>query len=90
MTIPGRSDTKRVLREHRLEKVRNETEKAEIHFCGSDIWHQKGGICVGDSTLRRTDARLNKDDDFVVCLPGTRIEHFTEMIERIMEMEGHC
>ena len=43
---------------------------------------------MGDPIVRRTDARLNKDEDFVVCLPGARIEHFTEMIDRIMEMEG--
>ena len=33
---------------------------------------------VGDSIVRKTDARLNKGDDVVVCLPGARIEHVTE------------
>ena len=33
---------------------------------------------VGDSIVRKTDARLNKGEDVVVCLPGARIEHVTE------------
>ena len=39
---------------------------------------------VGDSIVRKTDARLNKGEDVVVCLPGARIEHVTERIEKIM------
>ena len=39
---------------------------------------------VGDSIARKTDARLNKGEDVVVCLPGARIEHVTERIEKIM------
>ena len=39
---------------------------------------------VGDSIVRKTDARLNKGEDVVVCLPGARIEHVTEIIEKIM------
>ena len=35
---------------------------------------------VGDSIVRKTDARLNKGEDVVVCLPGARIEHVTERI----------
>ena len=38
----------------------------------------------GDSIVRKTDARINKDEDIAVCLPGTIIEHVTEMIERMM------
>ena len=33
---------------------------------------------VGDSIVRKTDSRLNKGEDVVVCLPGARIEHVTE------------
>ena len=33
---------------------------------------------VGDSIDRKTDTRLNKGEDVVVCLPGARIEHVTE------------
>ena len=33
---------------------------------------------MGDSIVRKTDARINKDEDIVVCLPGARIEHETE------------
>ena len=39
---------------------------------------------MGDSIVRKTDARLNKGEDVVVCLPGSRIEHVTERIEKIM------
>ena len=39
---------------------------------------------VGDSIVRKTDARLNKGDDVVVCLPGARIEHVTERVEKTM------
>ena len=47
-------------------------------------------IYVGDSIVRRTDTRLSKGKDAVVCLPGARIEHVTERVEKIMgwEMEG--
>ena len=34
--------------------------------------------------VRKTDSTLNKDEDIVVCLPGARIEHVTERIQRIM------
>ena len=37
---------------------------------------------VGYAIVRKTGARLNKDEDIVVCLPGTRIEHVTARIER--------
>ena len=42
---------------------------------------------VGDSIVRKTDARLNKGEDVVVCLPGARIEHVTERVERSWEEE---
>ena len=41
-------------------------------------------IYVGDSIVRKTDTRLSKEEDIVVCLPGARIEHVTELIEKIM------
>ena len=36
---------------------------------------------LGDSIVRKTYSRLGKGKDVVVCLPGARIEHVTEMIE---------
>ncbi len=39
---------------------------------------------MGDSILRKTDSRLSKGEDVVVCLPGARIEHVTETVEQIM------
>ena len=41
-------------------------------------------IYVGDSIVRKTDSTLNKDEDIIVCLPGARIEHVTERVQRIM------
>ena len=41
-------------------------------------------IYVGDSIVRKTDTRLSKEEDIVVCLPGARIEHVTERVEKIM------
>ena len=45
---------------------------------------RKSRIFVGDSIVRKTDSRLNKGEDVVVCLPGARIEHVTERVENIM------
>ena len=39
---------------------------------------------VGDSIFRKTDTRLCKGKDVVVCLPGARIEHVTERVDKIM------
>ena len=39
---------------------------------------------MGGSIIRKTDSRLNKGEDVVVCLPGARIEHVTERVEKIM------
>ena len=41
-------------------------------------------IYVGDSIVRKTNTRLSKEEDVVVCLPGERIEHVTERVEKIM------
>ena len=45
---------------------------------------RKSRIFVGYSIVRKTDSRLNKGEDVVVCLPGARIEHVTERVEKIM------
>ena len=39
---------------------------------------------VGYSIVRKMDVRLSKGEDVVVCLPGARIEHVTERVEKIM------
>ena len=41
-------------------------------------------IFVGHSIVRKTDSRLSKSEDVVVCLPGARIEHVTGRVEQIM------
>ena len=39
---------------------------------------------MGYSIVRKTDTRLIKGKDVVVCLPGARIEHVTERVDKIM------
>ena len=41
-------------------------------------------IYVADSIVRKTDTRLSKGKDVVVSLPGARLEHVTERVEKIM------
>ena len=48
---------------------------------------RNSAIYVGDSIVRKTDSRLNKGEDVVVCLPGARIEHVTER-ERVEKIIG--
>ena len=43
-----------------------------------DGFKRNSTIYVGDSIARKTDARLSKGKDVVVCLPGARTEHVTE------------
>ena len=43
---------------------------------------RNSAIYVVDSIVRKTDSRLNKGEDVVVCLPGARIEHVTERESR--------
>ena len=49
-----------------------------------DGFKRKSTIYVGDSIVRKTDTRLSRGEDVVVCLPGARIEHVTERVEQIM------
>ena len=39
---------------------------------------------MGDSIVRKTGTRLGTGKDVVVCLPGARIEHVTERVEKIV------
>ena len=45
---------------------------------------RKPRIFEGYSIVKKTDSRLSKGEDVVVCLPGARIEHVTERVEQIM------
>ena len=51
-----------------------------------DGFKRNSTIYVGHSIVRKTDTRLSKEKDVVVCLPGARIEHVTERerVEKIM------
>ena len=49
-----------------------------------DGFKRNSTIYVGDSVVRKTDTRLCRGEDVVVCLPGARIEHVTERVEQIM------
>ena len=41
-------------------------------------------VWVSSLIVRKTDSTFNKGKDIVVCLPGARIEHVTERVQRIM------
>jgi len=41
-------------------------------------------IFMGDSILRKTDTRLSKGKDIVVCLPGARVEDITERVDKVV------
>ena len=43
-------------------------------------------VFMGDSILRKTDRTLSKGEDVVICFPGARIEHVTELVENVL---GH-
>ena len=45
---------------------------------------RNSSIYVGDSIVRKTDTRLSRGEDVVVCLPGAIIENVTERVEQIM------
>ena len=45
---------------------------------------RNSAIYVGDSIVRKTDSRLNKEEDVVVCLPGAWIEHVTARVGQII------
>ncbi len=49
-----------------------------------DVIERNSRIYVGDSIVRKTDTRLSKGEDVLVCFPGARIEHVTERVEEIM------
>ena len=41
---------------------------------------KRARVFVGDSIVRKTDSVLNKGNDVVVCLPGTKIEVITDRV----------
>ena len=88
MTGPGKKYRGRVQMETRLEGRRDRKEKGERRqkYSAAVIEGIKRNATtyVGDSIVRKTDARLNKGEDVVMCFPGARIEHVTERIEKIM------
>ena len=45
---------------------------------------KRARVFVGDSIVRKTDRVLNKGDDVVICLPGSKIEAITERVENIV------
>ena len=66
-------------------RIGQEGERRKIYSAAViDGKKRKDTIYVGDSIMRKTDSRLSKGEDVVVCLPGARIEHVTERVEKIM------
>ena len=66
-------------------KIRQDGERRKTYSAAViEGFKRNSAIYVGDSIVRKTDSRLNKGEDVVVCLPGARIEHVTERVEKIM------
>ena len=59
-------------------------EQADLSLSKIDGIKRHFRIYVGDSIVWKTDPRLSKGEDVVVCLPGARIEHVTERVEQTM------
>ena len=54
-------------------------------FSGSDRWHQEKHYDLHRRLYHpEKDSRLSMGEDVVVCLPGARIEHVTERVEKIV------
>ena len=75
-----RTDGTKIGGEMGLDGERRKTYSAAV----IDGCKRTSTIYVGDSIVRKTDTRLSKGKDVVVCLPGARIEHVTERVEKIM------
>ena len=66
-------------------RIGQEGERRKIYSSAViDGKKRKDRIYVGDSIMRKTDSRLSMGEDVVVCLPGARIEHVTERVEKII------
>ena len=66
-------------------EIRQDGERRKTYSAAViEGFKKNSAIYVGDSIVRKTDSRLNKGEDVVVCLPGARIEHVTERVEKIM------
>ena len=66
-------------------EIRQDGERRKTYSAAMiEGFKRNSAIYVGDSIVRKTDSRLNKGEDVVVCLLGARIEHVTERVEKIM------
>ena len=84
VTKPGKKDGVRVLMDPRLDGGRYGERRNTYSAAVIDGIKRNSMIYVGDAIVRKTDSTLNNDEDIVVCLPGARIDHVTERIQRIM------
>ena len=66
------------------EKVQDGERRKTYSAAVIDGCERTSTIYVGDYIVRKTDTRLGKGKDVVVCLPGARIKHVTERVEKIM------
>ena len=75
-----RTDVTKIGGEMGLDGERRKTNSAAV----IDGCKRTSTIYVGDSIVRKTDTRLSKGKDVVVCVPGAMIEHVTERVKKIM------
>ena len=79
-------ETERSVHSHneRTKQLTDQRKSIYHHQPVNSRLHSRNRIYVGDSIVRKTDTRLSKEEDVVVCLPGARIEHVRERVEKIM------
>ena len=75
------TDGTKIGREKGQDGVRRKSYSAAV----IDGIKRNSTIYVGESIVRKRDSTLNKDEDIVVYLPGAKIEHVAERVQRIME-----
>ena len=78
------TDGMKIGREKGQDGIRRKSYSASV----IDGIKRNSTIYVGDSIVRKTDSKLNKDEDIVVCLLGAIIEHVTERVQRIRFITG--
>ena len=71
-------------KEERRRKKKDGERRKTYPAAVIDGFKRNSTIYMGDSIVKKTDTRLSKGKDVVVCLPGARIEHVTERVEQIM------
>ena len=79
--LPGVKTAEVDERREREHSVRQERSFADVVSQGKA---RKAWIFMGDSIIRKVDKIVNRGEDIMVCLPGTKIEDVAEKAGQIM------